>query len=326
MKAGSALMALLILVPVLVLSIMALRCKNMSFVIKGLRRELGELKDQKGTLEEKVGELSLELQKSGEKQVQLNSRLSRLEVSRRRFISGLSHDLRTPMTSIQGYVEAILDGVIAGAEDQMKYLRLIHSKILGVNRMTQDLFDLARLESRQVSLNLETVKAGRLIAGVYEKYKLDVEAAGILFGLQTPPAGPEDPEESPCPCLSVDPGQLDRVFAILIFNAIRRTPQGGTIVISCAFGPPKTGGDGPEVLIALRDSGPSISPDALPHLFDHFNRQTGAGKPSGGSAGLSLTIAREIIELHGGRIRAESHQGRGSTFLFTLPAVETACP
>lgn len=263
---------------------------------------------------------------------------ARLEKSRRQFLTNISHDLRTPMTLIQGYVEAILDGIIIEPEQQNKYLKLIHNKILGLNRLTWELFELTQLESRQVELNLNKVPIFRLIRKIHDKYNLDVEAAGISLILSSP----ADSSMSEEPMVEVDINRIERVFVNLIFNAIKYTPQGGTIEIGYstsvnphlnplieskkraaagAGGNLKIPGENEEkfVLITVTDSGTGITEEDIPHIFERFYRGATTRKSDSGNSGLGLAITREIIELHGGRIWVSSILNQGSTFYFTLP-------
>lgn len=279
----------------------------------------------------------------------LEKRVALIEKSRHRFLSNIAHDLRTPMTTIQGYIEAILDGVI-DEPDLNRYLRLIHNKVLGINSMTRDLFELTRLESRQVEMKFTPVPAERLVGRVYERYRLDVQASGITFGLRMPSPAPEAGPfpESSCPpdahhfsgpVVEVDADRIDRVFANLIFNAIRYTPQGGTITMGFSPGT-ATGTAGPaaegldayragvvgEVVFCVQDTGTGISGEDLPHVFDRFYKVSKSRGSALGSSGLGLAIAKEIIEIHGGRIWAESTPGTGSAFYFTLPESGRPCP
>lgn len=229
----------------------------------------------------------------------------RLEKSRRDLLSNISHDLGTPLTSIQGYVEAILDGVINEPTQQKKYLKVVHTRILGIHRLIQDLFQLSKLETRQIDFHFDLVQVGQLIQQSYAKYELDVENAGLTYELDF-----HLPKDS-LPFLSIDIDRMDQVFANLIYNAIRHTEQGGLkIEVKIEKG---------EVLIGICDSGSGICERDLPFIFDRFYRGSKSRGSSSGESGLGLSISKEIVEYHGGRIWVESELGKGSIFTFTLP-------
>ncbi|TMV46393.1 response regulator [Paenibacillus mesophilus] len=273
--------------------------------LEELNRQLTELNNG---LEEKIAERTLSLQQSKQQLEAMNEDLERIERSRIRLLTNISHDLRTPITSIQGYIEAILDGVVTDPEETQKYLRLIHSKSLTLNRLIQDLFELAQLESRQAAFRMREVLTTDLVRLVKEKFELDVSARGVRFEVCDTLSQPV--------VLNVDTDRLDQVFANLIFNAIKFTPRQGTIVIGFEKRPGRAFKD--ELIVKVADSGTGITDEELPHIFDRFYKGTPRNNSKKGS-GLGLAIAKEIVEYHGGRIWAESETGQGCTVYFTLP-------
>lgn len=254
----------------------------------------------------------------------------RMEKSRVHLLTNISHDLRTPLSTVQGYVKAMLDQVVSKPEEQSEYLNLIYNRVLKINRMIQDLFDLAQLESRRVKLNLEQVAVNDLISQLFDKYRVDVLNAGLSFNLNSP--GPREPDTSEVtPFVEVDPDQIERVFANLIYNAVKHTPRGGKVAVGyeivevdgarASRARTGTGAGSFEALVNVTDTGAGISPEELPYIFDRYYKGAApAGKATGG-AGLGLAISKEIIEYHNGRIWAESVLGQGSTFSFTLPVI-----
>ncbi|MDF2717526.1 MAG: hypothetical protein K0R28_4451, partial [Paenibacillus sp.] len=273
--------------------------------LEELNRQLTELNNG---LEEKIAERTLSLQQSKQQLEVMNEDLERIERSRIRLLMNISHDLRTPITSIQGYIEAILDGVVTDPEETRKYLRLIHSKSLTLNRLIQDLFELAQLESRQAAFWMREVQSRDLVRLVKEKFELDVSAHGVRFEVND--------TLSQSVVLNVDTDRLDQVFANLIFNAIKFTPEEGIIVIGFEKRPGRAFKD--ELIVKVADSGIGIADEELPYIFDRFYKGTPRNNSKKGS-GLGLAIAKEIVEYHGGRIWAESDAGRGCTITFTLP-------
>lgn len=261
--------------------------------------------------------------------------LLRIEKSRRHLLTNISHELRTPITSIQGYLEAMLDGVVAEPLRQWKYLKIIHSRVLALNRLIQDLFQLTQLESRQIAFNLYQIPVNNLLEHIYEKYEVDVKNAGLNFAFEN---------QALCESsvrVAVDPDRIEQVFANLIFNAIKHTPPGGSIAIGYeitadATQPSAIQGNlttdvniakniiseeqtRQNVLIKIKDTGSGIPQEDLPLIFERFYKGSKSRNSALGGSGLGLSIAKEIVEFHGGKIWAESKQGEGSTFCFTLP-------
>lgn len=239
--------------------------------------------------------------------VKAEEEVVRMQEARERLLSNISHDLRTPMTSIQGYLEALLDGVITEPADRDRYLRVIHSRVLSLKRLIQDLFELTRLEQRQISFAFRDVSLGSLVRQVVDKFRLDATNAGLSFLL-----------DNRCPVevghlVSVDVDRMDQVFGNLVSNAIRHSHEGGCIkfgVASCTKD---------EAVLYLEDDGSGISPSDVPFVFERFYKASKARNKVDGGSGLGLAIAKEIMESHGGRIWLESTQGVGSTFYLGLP-------
>ncbi|NPV93155.1 MAG: PAS domain S-box protein [Firmicutes bacterium] len=259
--------------------------------------------------------------------IKAEEELLRMEKSRTHLLTNISHDLRTPLSTVQGYVKAMLDQVISKPEEQNEYLHLIYNRVLKINRLIQDLFELSQLESRRVKFNLCRVAVSDMVSQLFDKYRVDVQDAGLDFILNTPePREPGLPEMF----VEVDPDQIERVFANLIYNAIKHTPPGGTITVGCetvqADVPRSsrtgagTAAGGFAALVSITDTGAGISPEELPYLFDRYYKGAAAEGKSMGGTGLGLAISKEIVEYHDGRIWAESVLKPGSTFSFTLPA------
>lgn len=280
-------------------------------------------------LEQKVQERTHALEKANAALEKTNRELARLEQSRRHLLSNISHDLRTPITSIQGYLEAILDGVVEKPFEQKEYLERSYKRLVGLNRMIQDLFDLSQLEAGQMTFNLEVVPVDQLVQQLYRQFEFDVKQAGLTFDLQLPSltkvavdgsgdavlSGQSVPESPLYPLVEVDPGRLEQVFGNLISNAVKHTPLGGHICISVTLEAKGEKGEWSEVLIKVADSGSGITTSDLPHIFERFYSKNKRRK----GHGLGLAICKEIIAFHKGRIWAESEQGKGATFCFTLP-------
>ncbi|OCT15646.1 hypothetical protein A8709_16420 [Paenibacillus pectinilyticus] len=231
-----------------------------------------------------------------------------METSRRDLLSNISHDLGTPLTSIQGYVEAILDGVIHEPEEQKKYLSVVHMRIVGIQRLITDLYQLSRLETKQFHFQLAPTSCVTMVRQLFAKYELDAANAGIIYTLDM---GHIDGQQEML--LTVDPDRIEQVYANLIYNAIKFSTSGGFIDVRVEIR------DEPyELVIRVSDTGVGISEEDLPHIFERFYKASKSRSNSGGS-GLGLAIAKEIIQYHGGQIWAESRLGQGCSISFSLP-------
>ena len=230
-----------------------------------------------------------------------------LDDARSNLLAGISHDLRTPVTLMQGYTEALLDKADLVSDNGSKYLLLILARTNGLKNLARDLLELVRLESRSITLNLSPVSVTELLDQVQQRYAPDVKNKGLDLEISIP--------ASCCGQirLQADPDRLDRVFANLIFNALNHTHPGGSITLGVAVA-----AEGSAVSFSVADTGEGINKEELPMVFERFYKGT---RPCGSQkgSGLGLAISKEIVEMHGGRIRAESEAGRGSTFYFTLP-------
>jgi signal transduction histidine kinase len=268
-------------------------------------------------LEQRVGERTSALMESNKRLEAINAEIERIEKSRRHLLANIAHDLRTPVTLIQGYVEAMLDGVIEDPQQRAKYLNLIAGKAKGLSHLIADLFELTQLESRRVTFNMRPVPLDDMVESLYMKYETDISNAGITPALVRPTGDKNDGVGFPL--VNADPERIDRVFSNLIYNALKFTPKGGTVTVSYGLGPSRGPlGKPKDVVISIADTGGGIPAEDLPYIFDRFYKVQ-RSRPAASGSGLGLAIARETVELHGGRIWAESKLNEGSKFSFTLP-------
>ncbi len=221
--------------------------------------------------------------------------------AQRDFLANISHDLKTPLTSIQGFSQAILDGAAEGREATEKAAQVIRGEAARMEGMVRDLLDLARFDAG-VAMELKPIDLSALLGSVVETYRSRAEEKGIQF---LPNVGK---------ALGVrgDPDRLTQVFSNLLDNALKYTPVGGEIGLSATA-------DSEEVRVTVADSGPGIPQEDLPHVFDRFYRVE-KSRTKGSGAGLGLAIAKEIVEAHGGRLEAWSRLGEGTRFTAVLPA------
>jgi signal transduction histidine kinase len=246
--------------------------------------------------------------------------LERMEKSRRQLMSNISHELGTPMTSVRGYIKAMLDGV-ADRNDE-KYLRIVYQKILVIDRLIKDLYELSRLEARRVGFKWQQLTAEELLNNIISKYEMDVKENDIDFRIYN-----ELGKDSSKEIVRIDPDRLDQVMHNLIFNAIRFTGASGTIEIHIKK---IKGGEEPELpkalaerkallKISVRDNGRGIADEAAEHIFERFYQEEKTRSEKDNHSGLGLSISKEIIETHLGHIWVESEFGKGSIFHFVLP-------
>lgn len=231
------------------------------------------------------------------------SRQRALEQSRRDLVAAVSHDLRTPLTSIRAMVEALADGVVTDPNTVQRYYRTIRGQIENLSGLINDLFELSQLETGQIELQLEPVNLNDLLSDVLESMHPQARAKAVtLRGIFS--------EE--IPLIKAEFAKIQRVLHNLIQNAIRHTPADGSISLETT-----TVAEG--VQVAVTDSGEGIASEDLPHIFDQFFRGEKSRSRETGGAGLGLAIAKRIIEAHHGRIWVESQMGQGARFSFILP-------
>ncbi|MBW5449418.1 response regulator [Cohnella sp. CFH 77786] len=268
-------------------------------------------------LEHQVRERTTELAETNTALEQINRELeqayrelSAMEQSRRRLFGNISHELGTPLTSIQGYVKGILDG-IERFQDR-KYLQRIYDKTIYLHRIIRDLFELSKLEARQIRFEFQQMELLPFVENLRQKYASDVELHELRFECTLP-----DPKATETAMVRIDPLRIEQVVNNFITNAIKFTGPGGTIRLSVELDASSAPYD--RVRIGIHDTGSGIDDEDLPHVFDRFYRGQASRKSRAEGAGLGLSICQEIIRYHDGEIGVASRLGEGSTFYFTLP-------
>ncbi len=232
--------------------------------------------------------------------------LKGVENLRKELISNISHDLRTPIASIQGYAETlILKKDSIEQKEQEKYLGVIYKNCENLQDLVTNLFELSKLQSNQVMLNKEPFSIGELVHDVANKYRLLSQKKGVSINTIV---------SKDIPVVEADVLLIDRVLQNLIDNAIRFCKEGDTINIEL-----KSLSTG-EVNITIADTGAGIQSDHLPHIFDRYFRKD----ERGGSSGLGLAIVKRIIDLHESSIDVKSAIGKGTSFRFSLPVANIA--
>jgi len=257
---------------------------------------------------QQLGQLTQTLEQRVQHRTQLlleaNRRLQELDKLKSDFVSTVSHELRTPMTSIKGYVDNILDGLTGAlTERQSYYLNRVKYNVERLTRMINDLLDLSRIEAGKVELHRSAVCMRDLVNDVVEGFQRAAQEKGLTLRSHQP---------DELPAIRGDRDKLHQVLTNLIQNAIKFTPKGGEIRVEA------NAHDGGFVLVTVSDTGCGIPPHELDRVFDRFYRVESVSAEECGS-GLGLPIAKSLVELHGGRIWAESTPGQGSRFYFTVP-------
>ncbi|WP_185819693.1 sensor histidine kinase [Salibacterium salarium] len=260
------------------------------------------------TLEVKVEERTKKLAETNEDLEQANERLEKMHRSRQELMSNISHELGTPLTSIQGYIKGMLDGVVD--RNDPKYLQLVYDKTLFLRQIIQDLRELARLESNRMKFEFVDTDIHTFVQRLAETYRHEIESKNIEFRFENnlPPEGDK--------MVELDPIRIEQVVTNLLFNARKFTQAGSGITIELN----ETREDNASVVqIAVHDTGQGISPGELPKVFDRFYKGKSNNVKAEDGAGLGLAISAEIVYAHGGKMGTDSEEGKGSTFYFTLP-------
>ena len=252
---------------------------------------------QNAALYERLGDSMRQLEEATERAEELNDLKSS-------FVSVVSHELRTPLTGIRAYVEALLDNVgSANVDLQREFLKVIDEQSLKLKRLIDSILELSQLESGRFRMHREPLHAGDLVEDVVASMRSMAEPKGVT--LRAEPAKSEM-------ILEADRGLLRRVLVQLVGNAIKFTTEGGRVVVRAVE-------EGRTVRFTVEDTGIGIPKDEIAKIFDKFYQIDGSLSREFPGVGLGLSIAKSIVEWHGGEIEAESEPGRGSRFAVVLP-------
>jgi signal transduction histidine kinase len=252
-----------------------------------------------------IDRLGAAVQEMSERIAEQLDLLGQAEVRRRELLANVSHDLRTPLASIQGYLETLLlkRGTLS-PEEERSYLEIAakHSERLG--RLIRDLFQLTKLEAHELKAQREAFPVAELVQDVVQKFQLAAGKRGLQLSSRLAVQHAQ---------VHADIGMIESVLENLIENAMRHTAAGGVIRVEV------TSLDNARLAVRVADTGRGIPSDELPGIFDRYYRVNRGEASDAGSTGLGLAITRHIVELHGGRIQVESALDQGTTFSFDLP-------
>ena len=277
------------------------------FLADRISKPLSELTDATGSIAD--GDYAKRVDISGGKEIEelaeafnrLSENLEQNEALRKNMVADIAHELRNPLATIRAQLEALEDGVIEA--DQSAIDSLMEDTML-LTRLVEDLQQLSIVEAGQLKLDLVPVDPGETVRGVASRFEQEFTQKGISLEMDVAGALPQ---------VKADQFRLAQVLGNLVKNSLLHTPDGGRITVSA------TQSEG-EVVFSVADNGPGIGSDELQYIFERFYRTDRSRARATGGAGLGLSIAKSLVEAHGGRIRAESERGKGTTISFTVPA------
>lgn len=257
----------------------------------------------KGDYEQKVPE-------EGPREVQelaagfnhMTEQVKQSQLQLRHFVADVSHELKSPLTAIQGFSQALIDGTANDEQTRTKAANIINAESKRMRRQVDELLDLSRMQSGQFKMAKETVNVSEILKHCHDIFEVQAKEKNVQLKMTL---------ENPLLVIG-DSDRLEQLFSNLLDNAVKNTPSGGkeqTIARKTADG---------FVEVKVIDEGPGIHPEHLPHVFERFYQVTGVRT----GVGLGLTIAREIVRAHGGTIEARSEPGEGAEFIVRLPAVK----
>jgi signal transduction histidine kinase len=227
--------------------------------------------------------------------------LEKKEKSRKQLLADVAHELRNPLSIVQGNLEAWLDGVITPTPGQ---IASVYDETILLNRLITDLRELSLAEAGQLKLNLETAGINELVNAEIDVFQARCREKKVSLRAEM---------ADNLPAVNMDRDRIRQVLHNLLQNAIRFTAAQDNITVNTGIS------ENNSVLISVADTGSGIEPEDLPHVFDHFYKADKSRQRIHGSAGIGLALVKKYVELHGGKVWVESEPGKGSKFSFTIP-------
>ncbi|MEA3254097.1 MAG: ATP-binding protein, partial [Chloroflexota bacterium] len=229
--------------------------------------------------------------------------LEKAEQLRRNMVADIAHELRTPLSNIRGYLEAVRDGVVKPDVDT---IQSIDEEAVLLSRLVDDLQELSLAEAGELKLVRQSENIAELIKQTVAAVQAQAVARGVSVSIDLP---------DELPAVNIDSRRISQVLRNLLENAVAHTDKGDTITVIARQ-------QGGWIEIAVIDTGEGIPADDLPNIFERFYRVDKSRTRATGGTGLGLTIARRLVEAHGGKIEVQSEPGKGSRFSFTVPTSE----
>ena len=232
-------------------------------------------------------------------------KLKKADSLRRELVTNVSHDLRTPLATLKGYIETLfLKDKSLSADDRKHHLEIAIRHCERLSQLVDELFELAKLDSHEIQVRYEPFNISELAHDVVQKFDLSAKEKQLSMQIDLDPG---------LPFVNADIAMIERVIENLLENAVRHTPPGGSIRLTLS---PQNA----DIAVGVIDTGCGIPGDDLPYIFDRFYQREKTRTDQTGTSGLGLAIARRVLELHNKPIRVESTPGSGTTFTFLLPA------
>ncbi|MGX7244410.1 sensor histidine kinase [Enterococcus quebecensis] len=259
--------------------------------------------DQSQQTAMEVKQLTDDFEKMREALIDSTEEQEKLEENRKELVASISHDLKTPITSIIGYVEGLLDGVADSPEKQNKYLQTIHTKAISLNELIEELFLYSKLDAVAIPFQFDRINVNEFLKHIIEEFQLQESSVSIqLIDHQAHPS-----------YVLADRMQLNRVFINLIENSLKFKSKERSLAIKIEVFETNQ-----EVRIRIVDNGQGIPEEQLPFVFDHFYRGEEARPTNTGGSGLGLAIVKQIIDMHEGKVTIESELHQGTTITILL--------
>lgn len=232
----------------------------------------------------------------------LAASLQRYRDTRRAFFSNISHELRTPVTYLQGYAKVLSDGLVDSDKEKKQYFGIIYQESIRLEHLINDLFDLAKMEEGQIKLNMEPLDLREIIKAAVQKVRLKADQKRLSLQMDV---------HDHIPLIRGDRKRVEQVLLNLLENAIRYTDKGRVLIRLTA--------NQKAVVLSVADTGIGIPEDELPYIFERFYRVEKSRSRQYGGTGLGLSIVKKYVQMQGGTVHAESRTGAGTTFIVSFP-------
>ena len=220
----------------------------------------------------------------------------------RDFLANVSHELKTPLTSIQGFSQAMVDGSLTKPEDYAEAGRIVNDEAVRMRSLVDDLLYLSQVDRGEFTVQLEPTWPNELLEATYERFIRRASQENVTLNV-LPRTTPQ---------IQADGRRLEQALANIVDNAVRHTPEGGNVTL-------RSFAENGHVRLSVHNSGSVIPPEALPHVFERFFQADPAGANADANTGLGLAITKEIVEAHGGHVEVKSSEGEGTEFAITVP-------